>query len=62
MLEVTEQLGIQSREMLSYENETLIIGYLNINSLSNKILNKSNKIKFMIINQQFVPLRSDQVT
>ena len=33
MLEVTEQLGIQSREMLSYENETLIIGYLNINSL-----------------------------
>ena len=48
--------------MLSYENETLIIGYLNINSLWNKILNKSNKIKFMIINQQFVPLRSDQVT
>lgn len=33
MLEVTEQKGIQSREMLSYENETLITGYLNVNSL-----------------------------
>ena len=45
----------------SYENKNRIIGYLKINSLGNKILNKSNKTTFMIANHQFARLRRDKV-